>query len=112
MIAKLITFGKSREDAIQRMIRAIEDYTITGIETTLSFGTFVMQHEAFVAGNFDTKFIDRYFTPEQLTKSENMIHEAGYIASYLYQKQKQVAQVSAKTEEAASNWKKNRKLTQ
>ncbi|MBU3663748.1 MAG: acetyl-CoA carboxylase biotin carboxylase subunit, partial [Bacteroidetes bacterium] len=66
MIAKLITFGNTREDAINRMIRAIEDYHITGIETTLAFGSFVMQHEAFVSGNFDTKFIEKHFKPEYL----------------------------------------------
>ncbi|MFN5664963.1 MAG: acetyl-CoA carboxylase biotin carboxylase subunit, partial [Bacteroidota bacterium] len=42
MIAKLITFGKTRQEAITRMIRAIKDYKISGIETTLPFGLFVM----------------------------------------------------------------------
>lgn len=66
MIAKLITHDESREKAIQRMIRAIDDYQITGIETTLGFCKFVLEHEAFVSGNFDTKFVERYFTPEKL----------------------------------------------
>ena len=47
MIAKLVTHGKDREEAMQRMIRAIDEYQITGIESTLPFGKFVMQHEAF-----------------------------------------------------------------
>ncbi|MFC0263931.1 acetyl-CoA carboxylase biotin carboxylase subunit [Fontibacter flavus] len=66
MIAKLITHDASREKAIQRMIRAIDDYQITGIETTLGFCKFVLEHEAFVSGDFDTKFVERYFTPEKL----------------------------------------------
>lgn len=66
MIAKLITHDESREKAIQRMIRAIDDYQITGIETTLGFCKFVLEHEAFVSGDFDTKFVERYFTPEKL----------------------------------------------
>lgn len=66
MIAKLITHDTSREKAIQRMIRAIDDYQITGIETTLGFCKFVLEHEAFVSGDFDTKFVERYFTPEKL----------------------------------------------
>lgn len=66
MIAKLITHDASREKAIKRMIRAIDDYQITGIETTLGFCKFVLEHEAFVSGDFDTKFVERYFTPEKL----------------------------------------------
>ena len=66
MIAKLITFGKDREEAINRMIRAIDEYRISGIQTTLPFCKFVMQHEAFRSGNFDTKFVERYFKPEYL----------------------------------------------
>ncbi len=67
MIAKLITYGKDREEAISRMIRAIDEYKITGIATTLPFCRFVMEHEAFVSGNFDTKFIENYFKPEMLS---------------------------------------------
>lgn len=66
MIAKLITHGENRQDAIDRMIRAINDYRITGIQTTLDFCRFALQHEAFVSGNFDTKFVENYFTPEKL----------------------------------------------
>lgn len=66
MIAKLITHDETREKAIQKMIRAIDDYQITGIETTLGFCKFVLQHEAFVSGNFDTKFVEKYFTPDKL----------------------------------------------
>jgi acetyl-CoA carboxylase biotin carboxylase subunit len=69
MIAKLITYGKDREEAIARMIRAIDEYKITGIATTLPFCRFVMNHEAFISGNFNTKFIESYFKPEMLTPS-------------------------------------------
>jgi acetyl-CoA carboxylase biotin carboxylase subunit len=70
MIAKLIVFGSNREEAIQRMIRAINEYDITGIKTTLNFGKFVMQHEAFRAGNFDTHFVEKYFNSESLVREE------------------------------------------
>jgi acetyl-CoA carboxylase biotin carboxylase subunit len=66
MIAKLITYGANREEAIERMIRAIDEYQITGIKTTLGFGKFVMQHEAFTSGQFDTHFVKKYFTPDVL----------------------------------------------
>ena len=51
MIAKLVTHGKDRTEAIQKMKAAIKDYKIEGVSTTLPFGTFVFEHEAFLSGN-------------------------------------------------------------
>jgi propionyl-CoA carboxylase alpha chain len=68
MIAKLITHGKDREEAIERMIRAIDEYRISGLQTTLAFCKFVMQHEEFRGGAFDTKFVQNYFKPEMLNE--------------------------------------------
>lgn len=62
MIAKLVTWGKDREESIERMIKAIDDYEISGLRTTLDFGKFVMKHPAFRSGNFDTNFIKNYFS--------------------------------------------------
>ncbi|RNL51087.1 acetyl-CoA carboxylase biotin carboxylase subunit [Pedobacter jejuensis] len=108
MIAKLITFGKDRAEAIERMIRAIEEYEITGIETTLGFGKFVMQHEAFRTGNFDTHFVNKYFNAGSLKmEDETEAIVAGIIASNLFSKK---AEVSAVKESAkiSSDWRKNR----
>lgn len=66
MIAKLITYGQDRAEAIQKMIRAIDEYHITGVQTTLPFCRFVMEHDAFRSGKFDTHFVNKYFTPEKL----------------------------------------------
>ena len=66
MIGKLITYGKDRNEAIDKMIRAIDEFKITGIQTTLQFCKFVLKHEAFVSGKFDTRFIGLYYTPEKL----------------------------------------------
>jgi len=66
MISKLVTYADTREEAIWRMIRAIDDYKITGIQTTLPFCRYVMEHEAYTSGNFDTKFVDKYYTPDVL----------------------------------------------
>jgi acetyl-CoA carboxylase, biotin carboxylase subunit len=109
MIAKLITYGKDRTEAIERMIRAIDEYQITGIETTLGFGKFVMQHEAFVSGKFDTHFVKKYFTPDVLLKeNEEEAMIAAFIgASLLQKKSDHNSIITANT--SASNWKKNRK---
>lgn len=70
MLAKLITYGKTREAAIQLMIEAIETYKVEGISTTLAFGKFVCQHQGFRAGNFDTHFVRDYYNPEQLQEDQ------------------------------------------
>ncbi|MES2726726.1 MAG: acetyl-CoA carboxylase biotin carboxylase subunit [Bacteroidota bacterium] len=108
MIAKLITFGKDRNEAILRMIRAIEDYQLTGIETTLPFGKFVMQHEAFVSGNFDTKFIDNYFKPEYLQNNADYNQVSAFAAGELFFKGDVNASQNV-AEGNKSNWLQNRK---
>ena len=66
MLSKLITYGKTRQEAIQLMIEAINNYKVVGAKTTLSFGKFVFNHEAFRSGNFDTHFVKNYYSPEKL----------------------------------------------
>jgi len=66
MLSKLITYGKTRNEAIQLMLHAIENYHIEGVQTTLPFGKFVCEHDAFVSGNFDTHFVKNYYSPEKL----------------------------------------------
>jgi len=108
MISKLITFGKDRAEAISRMIRAIDDYKIIGVETTLPFCKFVLEHEAFTSGNFDTHFINHYFKPEMLSvEKEDEAEIAALIGSMLMGK-KENKTVSVETTEAVSKWKMNR----
>jgi len=70
MLAKLITYGKTREEAIELMIKAIDNFKIEGVETTLPFGKFVFQHEAFRSGKFDTNFVKKYYSPELLNEQK------------------------------------------
>ncbi|MFN4082710.1 MAG: acetyl-CoA carboxylase biotin carboxylase subunit [Bacteroidia bacterium] len=104
MIAKLITFGKTREEARLRMIRAISDYHISGIETTLPFGLFAMNHEAYISGNFDTKFIEKYFNPELLIQNNTELNQVtAFAAGELFYKNNSKQQQEAKPE-TESNW--------
>ena len=63
LLSKLITYGKTREEAIEIMIKAIDDYKIEGVQTTLPFGKFVFEHDAFRSGKFDTNFVKKYYSP-------------------------------------------------
>jgi acetyl-CoA carboxylase biotin carboxylase subunit len=109
MIAKLITWGQDREEAIERMLRAIDEYRITGVETTLNFCRFVLQHEAFRSGDFDTHFIKKYFKPEYLAIPKSDEGEVAALAGlwwHLNEKKKNVSVPAAGS--ARSNWKTNR----
>ena len=85
MLSKLISYGKDRDEAIQIMLKAIEDYKVQGVQTTLPFGRFVFQHEAFRSGNFDTHFVANYYSPEILKEqSESEAKIAALIALKRY----------------------------
>lgn len=108
MIAKLITYGKGREEALERMIRAIDEYEITGIQTTLGFGKFVMEHEAFRSGRFDTHFVSKYFHEDSLkSDQEEEAMMAALFAALSFKKQNATAQGQT-VRQAESNWRRNR----
>ncbi|MBK5192001.1 MAG: acetyl-CoA carboxylase biotin carboxylase subunit [Flavobacteriaceae bacterium] len=91
MLAKLITYAKTREEAIQLMIKAIDNYEIKGVMTTLPFGKFVFEHEAFRSGNFDTHFVKNYYSAEKLkSKIEEEANLAALIALKLYLKDQEL----------------------
>jgi len=70
MLSKLITYGQTRAEAIELMLKAISEYKIEGIQTTLPFGKFVCEHEAFRSGSFDTHFVQQYYSPEALLEQQ------------------------------------------
>ncbi|MGE0590422.1 MAG: acetyl-CoA carboxylase biotin carboxylase subunit [Cyclobacteriaceae bacterium] len=109
MIAKMICHAESREAAIKKTIRAIDDYEITGIETTLGFCRFVMEHDAFTSGDFDTKFVEKYFKPELLKRegTEDELELAAGIAVHVLEQSKTKQEVVT-SNGATSKWKKNR----
>lgn len=80
MLSKLVTYGATREEAIQKMIEAIDAYEVEGVMTTLPFGKFVMQHEAFRSGDFDTGFVKNYYDAQKL---KSVLDEEAEIAALL-----------------------------
>jgi len=110
MLAKLITHAFSREEAIEKMIRAIDEYDITGLQTTLGFCKFVMQHPAFRSGDFDTKFVERYFNSDALSQTVDA-DEASIAAAVAAWLKEQNGSTSAGNEAngvATSKWRKAR----
>ncbi len=111
MIAKMICHAETREQAIAKTIRAIDEYDITGVQTTLGFCRFVLQHPAFTTGKFDTKFVEQYFTPDTLNRNgtEDEVLIAAALAAAVSQ-QPSKKKSTGTTTRTASQWKKNRTL--
>ena len=60
MVAKLITYGKTRDEAVSRMRRALDEFMIEGVKTTIPFHRRLMEHDVFVKGDFNTNFLSDY----------------------------------------------------
>lgn len=108
MIAKLITYAPTREEAIRKMTKAIEDFDIVGIETTLDFCKYAINHEAFVSGNFDTHFVKHYFSDPEVvdTSDDDEKKVAAILANYFVDKGEIKADYTASSEVKA--WEVNR----
>jgi acetyl-CoA carboxylase biotin carboxylase subunit len=112
MIAKLVCHAETRDMAIEKTLRALRDYEITGVETTINFCRFAVNHEAFRSGNFDTNFVNRYFKPEMLQSETNTDAEsiAVALAGLLLQEYAETAdtQPVAQNAKPVTRWKQNR----
>ena len=93
MIAKLCTWGRTRESAISNMIRALREYKILGIKTTIPFHLRVLHNATFLKGNYDTTFIDTKFDKEDLKRRQNSDPTVAVIAAALkhYEEEKEAA---------------------
>jgi acetyl/propionyl-CoA carboxylase alpha subunit len=113
MIAKLVVWGKNRTEAIERMKRAIDEYRIKGVKTTLPFGKFVLNHPNFISGDIDTHFVEKYYNSDLLNETINeeeikVISEFIAVKNKLLIEKNNTQKTILKTENRISNWKKNR----
>jgi acetyl-CoA carboxylase biotin carboxylase subunit len=104
MIAKLVVHGKTRTEAIQKMLQAIKDYKIEGVATTLPFGTFVFEHEAFFSGMFDTHFVKNYYTPEKIKEKQKANAEVAAIIALKHWMNKQ--KITNPVDHKTTSWKR------
>ena len=110
MISKLITHGSNRTEAIDRMLRAMDDYVITGVKTTIPFCRFAIDHKSFRSGDFDTNFVKQHFKPEYLDEQYPGEERAAAVLVNELLKQAQSGQkASNETGASKSNWTSNRK---
>lgn len=70
LLAKVVVWGESREDALRRMRRALEDFKIVGVQTNLPLHLHILDDPSFVAGNYDTSFLWRHQAGMSATSAE------------------------------------------
>jgi acetyl-CoA carboxylase biotin carboxylase subunit len=110
MIAKLVTYANTREEARLKMLRAIDDYKIYGVETTLGFCKFALEHKAFISGDFDTNFVPNYFKPEMLTQKLTNDEELAAMAVFsgMFATINVVSNADSNASQKNSAWRVNR----
>jgi acetyl-CoA carboxylase biotin carboxylase subunit len=104
LISKLLVWAPTRKEAISRMDRALAEYTIRGIKTSIPFHRLVMEHPCFVRGDYDTTFVDKLLGTVRYTKSD---YDVAAIASVLrgIGRDRQARVSGGKKSRAVSSWK-------
>ena len=111
MISKLTTWGRDREAAIDRMIRALDEYEVASMATTIPFCRFAMEHEGFRAGDFTTHFVDEQFDPAALKLEDPERDELAALAATLYYAETQSEEaptIAANGQGGQSPWRRRR----
>jgi acetyl-CoA carboxylase, biotin carboxylase subunit len=108
IISKLVAWGRDRNEAIARMRRALGEYVVTGVKTTIPFHIRVMNNRHFLEGNFDTNFIDKVFFREESERElphPDVAVMTAAIQLFLDERIRAVARRPAEAGGAASMWK-------
>ena len=108
LIAKLITWGDSRAEAVQRMRRALEEYRIVGIKTSIPFYQRLLDSFLFMSGRLDTDFMEKAHIPSE-EEAPDQLRAAAIAATLWYHRhsQKPALQGSTSATTAGSNWKRS-----
>ena len=110
MISKLIVHGNNRNEAIQRMLRVIKEYKITGVPTSLPFCEFVLNHKDFIDGTFTTSFVEKNWNPDEYKSNMNSEEaSAALVAGLLFNETKTNSSVISTENQTMNYWKVNRK---
>jgi acetyl-CoA carboxylase biotin carboxylase subunit len=107
LISKLVVRGESRAEAILRMRRALEEYHIVGVKTNIPFHQGILEQARFIAGNFDTRFVEERFSLEKAEESKETYPEIAAIVATLVanQQTERSAHIIARGKRDTSNWK-------
>jgi acetyl-CoA carboxylase, biotin carboxylase subunit len=104
LLSKLVVWGYSRQDAIRRMRRAVAEYKVLGIKTTLPFFERVLHHPAFLSGDFDTSFVEQVFAAEDHARERPVDVAVAAAAIRAYRERQAARLVTAGRGEGSSSW--------
>ncbi len=107
MFAKLIVWGKDRTEAISRMKRALEEFRVSGVTTTIGFHREVLRNKRFLAGDFSTKFLEEEYPDNKYDVHDESLTETAVIAAALEKfisERKLIAMNGKKSETAVTSW--------
>jgi acetyl/propionyl-CoA carboxylase alpha subunit len=107
LISKLICWGETRGEAILRMRRALEEYRILGVKTNIPFHQNIMDSHRFIAGSFDTRFVEERFSMDEMDEDkEDLRHIAAIFGTlYAHRQTQEASQIVRRGERDTSNWK-------
>ena len=107
LISKLICWGETRGEVILRMRRALEEYRILGVKTNIPFHQHIMNSHRFIAGSFDTRFVEERFSMDELGEEKDRLTMiAAVMASLVTHRESQRAsQIIRRSKRDTSNWK-------
>ncbi|MCX6155513.1 MAG: acetyl-CoA carboxylase biotin carboxylase subunit [Candidatus Kapabacteria bacterium] len=105
MLAKLIVYANSRDEAVNLMKRALKSYNVKGIKTIIPFLSVVMNHPVYQSGNFDTGFIENDFDFDSF-KNDNREHEEAMaaISAYIFRLSKENSIPKRLSKNKCSKW--------
>src|SRR5262245_12951666 len=104
LISKLVAYGYSRRDAILRMRRAVSEYKVLGIKTTLPFFERVLHHSDFLAGDFDTSFVEKAFAESDRRRTRPLEVAVAAAAIRAFRERQAARLVSSNGDGAPSPW--------
>jgi len=106
LISKLVVWGETRAEAVLRMRRSLDEYQIVGVRTNIPFHQNLMDSHRFMAGQFDTRFVEQRFSMEQSEDKGTLPEIAAIFATLVaYRQIKSAANVIRRNERDTSNWK-------
>ena len=107
LMSKVICWGETRGEAILRMRRALEEYKVLGVKTNIPFHQSIMDSPRFIAGQFDTRFVEERFSMDQAEEGKPSLHDIAAILATLvaHRQGQQASQIVRRAARDASNWK-------
>jgi acetyl/propionyl-CoA carboxylase alpha subunit len=107
LISKLIVRGETRGQAILRMRRALEEYKLVGVLTNIPFHQNILTQARFIAGNFDTRFVEERFSMEKAEEGKETFPEIAAILGTLiaHERSERSAHIITRGKRDTSNWK-------